>query len=86
MQDNKYNGYTNYATWVVNLWINNSSWIYNYLSQIQPCYLVDAMREYVEINNPLNCNPSMYSDLLNAMIGEVNFYEIAETFEEIDPE
>ena len=86
MRNGEYNGYSNYATWVVNLWINNSSWICTLFSRLNRHYLADAIREYVESNNPLNYSPSMYSDLLNAMISEVNFDEIAETFDETEPD
>lgn len=33
MEKNKYNGYTNYETWNVALWIDNSSWNYALMLQ-----------------------------------------------------
>lgn len=39
-----------------------------------------AMKDFVDENNPLQDDSSMYADMLNAAISEVNWYEIAESY------
>lgn len=80
---NQYNGYTNYETWNVNLWLENDEGIYSMIKEwaeeaddIGP--LSQQIQEFVEEMNPLASDSSMFSDLLGAAIGSVNWYEIAE--------
>lgn len=40
--------------------------------------LADLIKEYVEEENPLSENASLYSDLLNSAIGECDWRSIAE--------
>jgi len=42
--------------------------------------LADRLREYVEEMNPLTDEATLFTDLLNAAISEINWHEIAETF------
>jgi hypothetical protein len=45
----------------------------------------EFLKDYIEENNPLSDKASMYSDLLNAEISEINFREIAIAYmEDID--
>jgi hypothetical protein len=75
-----YQGWTNYPTWVVNLWLTNDEG-------------GDAMlEEYVRANDPEGlksvveeCAPEiegMYSDLFTWALGMVDWYEIIETHRE----
>ncbi|KKK90141.1 hypothetical protein LCGC14_2726060 [marine sediment metagenome] len=41
--------------------------------------LADIIKDYVEENNPLASDASMYSDLMRAAIQEVNWQEIADS-------
>jgi len=88
--DKTYNGWTNYETWNVKLWIDNDEGSYNYWRQAtmeaietdDDCddakhALAEMLKEFVEENNPLADNADMYTDLLNAAISEVNWHEIA---------
>lgn len=96
MEDKKYNGWTNYETWVVNLWMDNDENSYKFwLSEGKRCLdktepndsftlresaryeLQLSMRDYFEVNNPLEENSSVYTDLLRAALSEVNWNEIA---------
>ena len=81
MSNEKYYGYTNYATWAVKKWLDENPLVGIFLSGTEPSELANILREFVTSNNPLSYNPNMYGDLLNAVIGEVNFAEIAEKFE-----
>lgn len=94
--DRKYNGWANYETWCVNLWIGEDSsnyWnetaseVYSE-SQADTCFsraeratLDLADRLKAEIEESLpELGASMASDLLGAAMSEVNWYEIAEHF------
>ena len=80
MQSRKYNGWTNYETWVVNLWLENDYYTYKYLRQTTPESSAEAIKEYIEESNPLIDNASLYGDLLNGAVGEINFEETAQYF------
>ena len=80
MADETYQGWTNYETWAVSLWINQDEAMYRYLRLIAklPQLGIDkdkALREWVEGMNPLT-DGSMFSDLLGRAIGKVNWTEI----------
>ena len=72
----KYNGWTNYETWNINLWLGEM----NYFSDLDPDIshsdLASEIKSFVEENKP-EIPASMYADLLNASISSCNFYEIA---------
>jgi hypothetical protein len=85
MNQNDYNGWTNYETWVVNLWMTNDQGSCSYWEEVtNDCDsisdLSDAIKDYVEEGNSLSDESSLYSDLMNAAISECNFYEIAKSF------
>ena len=94
--DSSYNGWSNYETWVVNLWLGNDEGSYNTCRSLaqrcfegavadevfsrkeRACYqLSNELKEMIEERNPLASEASVYSDLLNASISEVNWKEIA---------
>lgn len=92
----EYNGWTNYETWNVKLWLDNEPatqelqremlqqakdtpknevWTREETTRFT---LADLLKTYLEDYNPLNDEPSMYADLLNAAISEVNWNEISD--------
>jgi len=84
---NTYNGWKNYETWAVNLWLNNEAGHYHMIreqaSVLDIYELATYIREYVEeMMDALDIPTSMFSDLLNAALSEVNWDEIAEGFKE----
>jgi len=108
-EDKRYNGWTNYETWNVALWIDNDQSSYSqrqelaqqawddaesergYSSQTREDsakYLLSkALESWIEEDNPLASDASLFSDLLSAALSEVNWYEIAENFlEDVDKE
>ena len=105
----EYQGWHNYETWNVALWIDNDQGTYEmvkdwasnaweesevvadrpYLNREQRATstLADQIQELVEDGNPLASDASMYSDMLSAAIGEVDWAEIAKGWiEEVEKE
>lgn len=85
-----YNGWTNYETWCVNMWLSNDQGTYHdVLGQAGELigdesdsygfveWLKDYVRELPEAADVLEW-ASFVSDLLGAALSEVNWYEIAE--------
>lgn len=84
----KYNGWRNYETWLVSLWLDNDFYF-------QTRHLVDyAIKEHTGSKLKANCElagsieemlgdampelgNTLWSDMLNAAMAEVDFYEIA---------
>lgn len=105
-EEKKCNGWSNYETWVVKLWIDNEQSSQDYWREIaQEVYesatpnpllpnqtveeafvydLSQRLKSEFEENNPVT-DASVYSDLMNAALSEVNWYEIAEHYvEDVD--
>lgn len=91
MENQKYNGWANYPTWAVNLWIENDEGLYSYfrdkISEIkednaddpdaQLSELGQAIKDFIEENAP-ELGASVYSDLIGFAMDSVNYWEIAE--------
>jgi hypothetical protein len=82
-----YNGWVNYETWLVNLWLTNDYNDYLFFKELVEEYsdLVDAsnaLKEYVEESNPLIEENSMYTDLLGGALRAVCWYEIVAHFKD----
>ena len=104
MNESGYNGWKNYETWCVHLWLSNDEGTYNFCRararqarrDARDCrqvreriwerpeaakfLLADALKEHVEEQSPLADQPSMFSDLLTAAFGEVDWHEVADAF------
>jgi hypothetical protein len=91
-----YQGWTNYETWAVKLWIDNDQttqefWLEcarhwknepstsDVWSQAESAKfnLADLLKDQFEEANPIK-DASVYADLMNAALSEVNWVEIAE--------
>ena len=77
MNNNEYNGWTNYATWRVNLEILGDI-------QFEDKTSADDLKEIVEdvVFSQYDGMNSLMYDYASAFISEVNFYEIAENINE----
>jgi hypothetical protein len=78
----KYNGWTNYETWVTNLWINNDLALCNYLKSLvrsnrtlsgKATDLAWMMHEMFEENS---FNDKLVLDLLRAAYDRIRWVEI----------
>ena len=102
-QSNKYNGWTNYETWAVNLWLENEEPTYRYwreqarwhrehasessqvaggtwtADEVARIELAKQFETEISESSPLTAL-TVYSDLLNAALEEVNWNEIAESW------
>lgn len=100
MTKNEYNGWTNYETWCVNLWIDNEESSQRYWAeQADECLrlgfadevltreqrathtLADILRDehcerFADVSEERIAN-TVFADLMNAALSEVNWHEIA---------
>lgn len=74
MSDNKYNGWTNYATWRINLELIDG---YEH-NQTDAGYLAEELKDYVESIIDETAPDGITKDYALAFISDVNWYEIAE--------
>lgn len=84
MTTQTYNGWTNYETWAVKLWIDNDQgdqgdqeyWLER-AKEVHGAYeLSDMLR--TEMQEAMPDLQGVFADLLQAAIGSVNWHEIAE--------
>ena len=86
--DKTYNGWSNYETWLVNLWIQNEQDLYSQLhdmvvtvdtlfaaKELLEAWLDNEYDMYIE-----NAPHGLFQDLLRGAISEVNWYEIAKNW------
>lgn len=83
----KYNGWTNYETWAVNLWIGNDEPSYRYWraaaratkgsKQTQVISLANQLKDEFAYAKP-DLGATVWADLLGAALSEVDWDEIAE--------
>ncbi len=85
-----YNGWSNYETWNVKLWLDNeqgsSEEVRSMARRARSVGdLAEQIKGMVMIWAP-DLGASMFSDLLNAALGEVDWYEMAESYYEEEHE
>ena len=93
MNNQKYNGWNNYQTWVTALWIDNVYGSYQYRCELveqvkeehedeeeQENCLASSLKNWIEEQNPLADDASVFADLLNSALSKIDWNEIAENF------
>ena len=93
MNNRKYNGWNNYETWLAALWIDNEYSSYQYRCELveqvkeehgekddREYCLASTLKDWIEEQNPLADSASLFTDLLNSALSEVDWQEIAENF------
>lgn len=96
MTDDTYNGYPNYESWAVALWIDNEQGTQEQVLQLArdarelpypTTALEDSLKDLVEADSPTADEASMYADLLGHAIGRVDFRHPAQNyFAQLDEE
>lgn len=93
----KYNGWANYETWCVHLWLTNEEGSYRYWREEAGRHwregreeaaenLSEQLKSELEEASPVQ-EASLFSDLLTASLGEVDWFEVAEAFlEDVEPD
>lgn len=93
--DEKYNGWCNYETWCVNLWLSNEEESYNYwrdraeelrgdCGEDAEQRLAEELESDIESANPCTeCN--VFADLMRSSLDSVRWDEIAESLLEDFP-
>lgn len=88
MTDKTYNGWTNYETWLVNLWIQNDADLYATLHAdvVDADTLFDA-KEVLQawLDNEYDLfveerGHGLFQDLLKGALSEVDWYDIAKNW------
>lgn len=79
MADEGYNGYTNYETWCVMLWIDNNQGMREEARMVAEAHGRDGLEELVDywLEEALD-QPTMVGDLLRHALGRVNWREITD--------
>ena len=94
MESKDYNGWTNYETWLVALWIDNDPGTYERRREMateayeaNECDrdaasrdLAEELKVWVEEELAPTPEPGLLSDLVGAALGEVNWDEIASNY------
>lgn len=85
--DETYHGWKNFATWATALWLGNDEDLYRQISQRtyheDPYISAQLLKQWItEDMNPLIDQNSLYSDLLNSELQQVDWLEVVEHFRE----
>ncbi len=84
MSDNKYEGWTNYATWRVNLEIiDQYNWVEEpFVNELTVGYLEELVEQAVFGEGNERKEDLLKDSYANAFLSEVNYYEILENIKE----
>lgn len=84
-QNKKHNGWVNYETWCLNLWLTNEQTLYKMaLSCETQTQLKDLCENLLDVNNEMGLSRiDIIDDFKNSALSEVNFYELFQSFEQI---
>lgn len=81
-----YNGWSNYETWAVNLWMNGDQGYYEQLCEILSSHedlydKAEALEDWIRFEYDGEYS-SIWADLINNSLAEVDWYEIVKMNQE----
>ena len=88
-EEKGYNGWKNYQTWCISLWIGNEEFLYQQCLEITAQAIKDCssgtvggtvatlLKDFIWQGNPLMGKATMWADLLGASFSSVDWFEIA---------
>jgi len=84
-RESRYNGWPSYETWLVFTWLTNDPLPYedcvSLAKSVDDAHAAaDALRDYVEELSPLLGEASLYTDLVTAALGRVDWAALARHF------
>jgi len=91
MNIQKYNGWSNYETWLCNMWFDNFEFT-DMMDMFDQCednsdvldiienYIKETVEEYVECSLSPGDQHGFINDMLNAAISEIDWRDIAEHY------
>lgn len=77
------NGWTNHATWLVNLWLGEYNYNHSELSGLSRYDATQALKEAVDniLTDYENAKLSgLAADLINSALSDVDWYELADSY------
>jgi len=82
MNTKEYNGWTNYETWLINLYFgDDTDWIHARVNDAHSVYdLAKMIEDWVKDEEVMPQLDGVYSDLLDGALSEVNWYELAKAW------
>lgn len=89
MDDQTYNGWKNYPTWNVNLWLSNDEGLYNATRERAEAYagmnrprieFADSLKHWVRDDLAPDLGASFAADLLGYALDQVDWIEIADAW------
>jgi len=78
-----YNGWSNYETWLINLWLTNEEPYYYEMQRILSTYTslqdqADALLEFMQLEHEEQKVTGVWSDIIGNTLWRANWHEIAE--------
>ena len=88
MTDRTCNGWTNHATWLVNLWLGEYDYDPSELIGLSRYDAVQELKHTVDniLENESSAVTGLAADLINSALADVNWYELADHYIEDLPE
>ena len=86
MSENGYQGWANFTTWIIALWLSNDEGTYKLMCDYADdakenddpqLVLAEIIEHYVRANNPVADTASMWNDIMGRALGSVDWLSIA---------